>query len=292
MAKTRIEWAEAVWNPVTGCSKVSAGCQHCYAERMAKRLAGHYGYPSDEPFRVTLHPEKLEEPLQWRKPRRVFVCSMGDLFHPNVPEEFISAIFCVMQKAIQHTFLLLTKRPERMAEFVNQWVHNVALQLPPPNIWAGVTIENQDAVDKRIIPLLHTEAAVRFVSCEPLLGPINLETQLGNADESQRVQNGWHGIDWVISGGETGPYARPCKPDWVRNLRDQCKTASVPFFFKKWGEWREAYKPDDEIWSGNAPRLLQEHDTFFLRIGKKRAGHLLDGEEWRQLPKTKGLSND
>lgn len=206
MAQSSIEWTDAVWNPVTGCSKVSPGCKHCYAERMAKRLAGRDGYPADEPFRVTLHPEKLDLPLRWRKPRRIFVNSMSDLFHEMVMDSFIDKVFAVMALAPRHTFQILTKRPERMLSYlsaagVSKRVDDAALaiatkwdfdrtapgkplptefllgranELPLPNVWLGTSVENQQTADERIPLLLQTPAAVRFISAEPLLGAVDL----------------------------------------------------------------------------------------------------------------------
>jgi len=272
MGKSKIEWTDYTWNPVTGCTPVSEGCENCYAKQFAKRLAGRHGYPKDDPFRVTLHPERLEEPLRWRKPRRVFVCSMSDLFHPDVPGKFINEVWMVMRNASQHLFLVLTKRPERMLA----WTDAAAMakawpidEIWPDNVWIGVTAENQQTADERIPILLQIPAAVRFVSVEPMLSAVNL-TQI-TIDEARYVNalTGEHWlrdgfdkeleplqrIDWIICGGETGPGARPCHPDWIRSLRDQCQESGVPFFFKNWGQWfpREQWEynpelvlPDDE----------------------------------------------
>jgi protein gp37 len=273
VSKTRIEWADSVWNPVTGCSPVSEGCENCYAKRMSKRLAGRYGYSKDEPFKVTLHPDRLGQPLRWKKPRRIFVCSMGDLFHEDVPNEFIDYVFAVMGRSQQHTFILLTKRPERMREYLQagryQQILNIAYRLkfrpeglgkgidnPKdmrwwPNVWLGVTAENQQRADERIPILLQIPAAVRFVSVEPMLGVVDLVAALDAAIgiEGKVEIPAVDGIDnwlhWVICGGETGPGARPTHPDWVRNLRYQCQASGVPFFFKSWGEWCPVKKAED-----------------------------------------------
>ena len=210
---SRIEWTECTWNPVTGCSKISTGCKHCYAERMALRLQA-MGQPNyRNGFHVTIHQHMLDLPLRWRYPKKIFVNSMGDIFHKLVPYEFVAESFGVMTKAAQHQFQLLTKRSLRL------W--QLASDLPwPENIWVGVTVETADYLE-RIDHLRQTGAAVKFVSFEPLLGPIpdiNLE-----------------GINWVIAGGESGPGARPIKADWVRNIREQCVEQNVPFFFKQWG---------------------------------------------------------
>jgi len=235
MSRTKIEWTETTWNPLTGCTPISPGCAHCYARRMAQRLAGRCGYPAaPHEFEVTLHPERLSEPLGWKKPRRVFVCSMGDLFHESVPFEYIARVYGVMTLNQQHTFQVLTKRPYRAVDFIH-WAEDryKFARTPPPNIWLGATIENQEQADKRIPVLLQIPAAVRFVSVEPLLGPVY-------PLDPQGVR-----LDWVICGGETGPGARPMHPDWARSLRDQCAVAGVPFFFKKMGSaWRGETPPD------------------------------------------------
>ena len=217
MKPSRIEWTESTWNPVTGCTKISAGCAHCYAERMAKRLRA-MGQPNyRNGFEVTCHPDVLGMPLKWKKSQMIFVNSMSDLFHKAVPIRFIEEIFFTMNQARWHTFQILTKRADRL------------LQLAPrlkwtPNVWMGVTVENQKHVD-RIDRLREVPAAVRFLSLEPLLGPLP-ELDLTN-------------IDWVIVGGESGPGARPMDPAWVTDLRDQCLDASVAFFFKQWGGVRK-----------------------------------------------------
>ena len=251
MGTTKIEWAERTWNPVTGCTPISEGCQNCYAERMSKRLAGRAGYPAEEPFQVTLHPDRLEEPLRWRKARKVFVCSMSDLFHDDVPDDFIEKVFNVMDRCGAehnatgnrgHIFMVLTKRPHRMKAFVDRWWRSFQAHGVEPymeRIWLGVTAENQDQADKRIPILLQIPAAVKFVSVEPMLGRLTLDDYI-NAYYPGPLGDG---ISWVICGGETGPGARPMHPDWVRSLRDQCEEAGVPFFFKQWGEWAQMDTP-------------------------------------------------
>lgn len=212
-ANSKIEWTECTWNPVTGCTKISSGCLNCYAERMAGRLhaMGQPNYRNG--FRLSLHPHMLEIPLRWRRPRMVFVNSMSDLFHKDVPLDFILKVFDVMGRAPQHRFQVLTKRSERLAK--------LSPRLPwPQNVWMGVTVENGDYAF-RIDHLRQTGAAVRFLSCEPLLSP------LPNMDLD--------GIDWVIVGGESGPGARPMHHDWVTGIRDQCFVEGIPFFFKQWG---------------------------------------------------------
>lgn len=291
MAKTSIEWAEAVWNPISGCTKVSLGCKNCYAERMAKRLAamGVRGYYEHEIVNSNGHwtgnivqiQEAMELPLSWKNPRRIFVNSMSDLFHENVPFETITEIFSVMQKASRHTFLVLTKRAQRMYDWATSfYLGNPAL----PNIWMGVSVEDQQRANERIPWLLDTPAAVRFVSCEPLLGEVKLyNIPYGNQGWKMNALEGihWNYLDyqhgcaklnWVICGGESGPGARPMQLDWARSLRDQCQEAGVPFLFKQWGAWQPQYVDD--------PR-----GPLYERVGKKKAGRLLDGRLWDEYPR-------
>lgn len=208
-----IEWTEATWNPVTGCSKVSPGCAHCYAETFAERWRGIPDHPYEQGFDLKLWPKRLDVPLGWRRPRMIFVNSMSDLFHETIPDEYIARVFDVMRRADWHTFQVLTKRQDRLAE--------LAPDLPwPPNVWMGVTIENRRFV-RRADRLRDVPAAVRFISAEPLLGPLD---GLDLAD-----------IDWLIAGGESGPRHRRIDPEWVRALRDRCGDEGVAFFFKQWG---------------------------------------------------------
>lgn len=316
MGRTKVEWCArpgtipTSWNPVTGCSKVSEGCKFCYAERMARRLAGRHGYPEyPHHFDVTLHPDRLEIPLRWEKPRTVFICSMSDLFHEDVETDWIAHIWGVMMKAEQHIFQVLTKRPARMLQFVRDEV-----MVPFPNIWLGITAENQRTADERIPLLLQTPAAVRFVSCEPLLGPIDLSNIVvhGDYEPAKTIYNlikgSRHDIDvdgfgvgaplpcrisWVIVGGESGPGARPMHPDWARSLRDQCQTAGIPCFFKQWGAWAP-YIESSFVGEVTGHKVLPS-GTFgefgdgdasigMSRVGKKHAGRLLDGKEWSEFP--------
>lgn len=250
---TLIEWVQnpdgtkgETWNPVTGCTKISAGCANCYAERMARRLAGRYGYPeAPHHFDVTLHPERLEQPLRWQKPRTVFVCSMGDLFHENVPTHYIADVWNIMRQCPQHTFQVLTKRPYPMLSILSDW--NVVLT----NVWLLITAENQAAADERIPLLLQIPAAVRGVSCEPLLGSLDLNLSSMSSD-GYKMLSRWYGpdgfdktssqpereqqkLDWVICGPETGPGARGIAEfePRARGLRDQCVEAGIAFFLKK-----------------------------------------------------------
>lgn len=216
--KSSIEWTDATWNPVRGCTKISPGCKHCYAEVFAERFRGVPNHPYGQGFDLRLVPEKLEEPLRWKTPRRIFVNSMSDLFHPNVPVEYIAKVVDVMIRAPWHTFQVLTKRANRMADLLNT---TLAFGADKPHIWWGVSVENKKHGIPRITQLQRANAKVRFLSIEPLLedlGKLNLK-----------------GIHWVIVGGESGNGARPMSEDWVASLKTQCEKAKVPFFFKQWG---------------------------------------------------------
>ncbi len=236
-AYSKIEWTETTWNPVTGCTKISQGCKLCYAERLAKRLQAMGVNKYRQGFNVTLHPSVLEQPATWKKPRLVFVNSMSDLFHKAVPTDFIQSVFAVMNQFPQHNFQVLTKRPGRASQLNRklQWT---------PNIWLGVSIELA-RWDNRLEQLTQTDAQVKFLSLEPLLGP------LSGLDLTD--------IDWVIAGGESGPKARPMAVEWVREIRDNCLSSDVPFFFKQWGG-----------------------------VFKKRAGRVLDGRTWDEMPVLSG----
>lgn len=226
VSDTKIEWADAVWNPITGCSKISEGCQHCYAERMAQRLAGRAGYPRNEPFKVTVHGNKLYPPTQFKAGQRVFVNSMGDLFHEDVDPRDLLYVFKAMEAQPRVIFLVLTKRPREIQPFM-RW--RGPRQWWPSNVWLGVTAENQACADERVPLLLQVPAAVRFVSVEPMLGRIDVMKYLLYPWTSIRGD----ALDWVICGAETGPGKRPMDLDWARRLRDQCAAAGVPYFFKK-----------------------------------------------------------
>lgn len=378
---SKIEWTDATWNPLRGCSRVSEGCRHCYAEGVAARFSGpgqpyeglaRFVTPPSGPGQPGGAPSRLREarwtgkvafsgdqvltqPLCWKRPRRIFVNSMSDLFHESVPDAWIDRIFAVMALAPQHTFQVLTKRPERMRAYVARitrhpiprlsddvaaqmgklaaavWPHEPSEQLadrlarkldpdnggwPLPNVWLGVSVEDQVTADTRIPYLLSTPAAVRFISAEPLLGPVDVLPYLfiyTHADDAALADDGsdeplpFHDpattdpahissprLDWVIVGGESGPHARPMHPGWARSLRDQCAAAGVPFFFKQWGEWLPAIEGDDgarlymtpddggdewrfdETVRGEIDRESFPDQTMW-RVGKHRAGRLLDG---------------
>lgn len=251
--RTGIEWTDSTWNPVTGCTQVSSGCDNCYALILAHRLLGptytkhppEVDTPSNraDPFAVRIWNQRLAEPLTWRKPRRVFVNSMSDLFHVDVPEDFIRAVFEVMTRSPQHIFQVLTKRPARLARFIKRNVDLFLEERVPAHIWLGTSVENQ-AVAFRIEQLKRVHASVRFLSCEPLLGPVSAELS---------------GIHWVIAGGESGIKHRRLELEWVRTLRDECTRTATPFFFKQVG--------------GRTP---------------KAGGRVLDGRTWDQYPSVVG----
>lgn len=333
--RSAIEWTDATWNPVRGCARVSTGCEHCYAERVAARFSGigqpYAGliHPHTHGWngKIKLVPEMLDQPLRWKRPRRIFVNSMSDLFHENVPDDFIDRVFAVMALAPQHMFQVLTKRPDRMRNYLFDPLRNTAIkmaaerllgesddrgddraslriidawpddfelpQLPLQNVWLGVSVENQATADERIPLLLHSPAAVHFLSCEPLLGPISLDAWPIYGPEREQLLN------WIIVGGESGVGARPMHPDWARSLRDQCAAARVPFFFKQWGEWaiHRAVPGGDE--GGDLRRgfvryvqgdcrdpdgHFRKGDAAMARVGKKRSGRLLDGREHNAFP--------
>ncbi|MED1792831.1 phage Gp37/Gp68 family protein [Brevibacillus nitrificans] len=319
---TAIEWTEAVWNPVTGCSKVSEGCRNCYAFALhdmrhkafleGKKLPQQYAMPFSE---IQLFPDRIIQPMKWREPRRVFVNSMADLFHPDVPFDFIDKVFAAMALSPKHTFQILTKRPARMLEYfqrdrlelIERWAAaayeitsrddeaevfvynrlNAAFPQaksgwPIQNVWLGTSVENQKAADERIPFLLQVPAAVRFLSCEPLLGPVDLSGWLFTNEQGESMEPP---IQWVIAGGESGNNARPMQPEWATELRDQCQAAGVAFFFKQFGEWA----PVHEL-RCNEPGIKGKQwynfdpDTSVCRVGKDRAGRLLDGREWSEFP--------
>lgn len=291
---SHIEWTDATWNPVTGCSVVSPGCANCYAMRLAgMRLRDHpsrAGLTQDTKAgpvwtgKVRLNEQWLDQPLRWRRPRRIFVCAHGDLFHEGVPDEWIDRVFAAMALAPQHTFQVLTKRAARMRAYLSdpaqcvrlipiaqelRWqgktnATSVALGWQLPNVWLGVSAERQAEADARIPDLLATPAAVRFVSAEPLLGAVDL----GNVRPPERYEiDALRGhdadqnlpcerLDWVIAGGESGPGARPAHPDWFRALRDQCAAAGTPFFFKQWGSWL----PDRMLESADKRGIIMRAD--------------------------------
>jgi protein gp37 len=277
MQKTQIEWADYTWNPISGCSPASEGCNNCYAARIANRFKGTPAFPDG--FKVTPHPERLDEPRKLKgKGKRIFVCSMSDIFHPDVPDGFIEQIFKVMRETPQHAFFVLTKRPERMVG--KNWAVDFERHTPDrpyvsnwyaPNIWVGVSVENQAAADKRIPVLIDLFIAHRFVSVEPMLGPVNLTIIPANCkgvdgadvpEDYFSALNGWtydpqesqHGrrmfnhLDWVIAGAESGPGKRECRTEWACKLWHQCKVAKVPFFFKNYNDIRDANCAFDGEW--------------------------------------------
>ncbi|EHB48772.1 Gp37Gp68 family protein [Mycolicibacterium rhodesiae JS60] len=351
-ARSKIEWTNSSWGAVSGCTKVSPGCANCYAEAHATRFAGTKAWPNG--FDVTLWPKRLDQPLRWRAPRKVFVCSTADLFHSDVPDEHIAKVWATMALSPRHTYQVLTKRPARMQALLRSRAFNdlvfealgcdelverrpegldwdLAVQRfspkrrgaaaePLPNLWLGVSAENQHWADIRIPLLLGTLAVVRFVSLEPLLGPIDLRQALGKWMPPQR-HPAWQGdtlhardmLHWVIAGGESGRRARPMHPDWARSLRDQCQKAGIAFLFKQWGEWQplDGREPQDgdavvladpwnplnrrdesgqpEAWTPWNRDLHGTGESMFgaavlRRVGKTKAGRLLDGQLWDEFP--------
>ena len=243
--RSKIEWTDATWNPVTGCTKVSPGCSRCYAEAITLRFKRGGAFLPGQTT-INLHPDRLEIPERWKRPRRIFVCSMSDLFHEEVPDAFIMRVFKAMLAAPQHTYQVLSKRSGRMADWLelhgfgnncSRYRHGL-----PDNIWLGTSVESQYWADRRVPDLLECASRVRYLSVEPLLRPVDLSAWLDR-------------LDWVIVGGESGPKHRPMNPEWARALRDQCVEAEVPFFFKQWG--------------GHTP---------------KAGGRLLDDREWNEMP--------
>lgn len=333
MAETSdIEWTEATWNIITGCSVVSPGCTNCYAMRLAgTRMRNHpsrVGLTKDSKAgpvwtgEVRLNEEWLDQPLRWKRPRMIFVCAHSDLFHENVPDEWIDQVFAVMALAQHHTFQVLTKRAERMRAYMtaprnpdgkpwDRWTEIAmgigyslpsyrgsggAMARPLPNLWLGVSAEDQRRADERIPHLLATPAAVRWVSAEPLLGPLDLtridvdgygellpltgwQPGLGATDSEGQPTAGHPGIDWIVAGGESGPGARPMNPAWVRQLHDQCKGAEVPFFFKQWGAWISSSEAGYSTWDRTGRRdgqVLGRVSGFDPRRGTPG----LDGRDW------------
>lgn len=361
---THIEWTDATWNPITGCSVVSAGCKHCYAMKLAGTRLKHDPSRAGLTIETNAGPvwngevrfnEKwLDQPSRWGRPRRIFVCAHGDLFHEAVPDEWIDRVFAVMASAEHHQFQVLTKRPGRMLEYLSvdsgdEHRENTALRRirdlqfqrglglgrgevnvyndvgqgrwPLPNVWLGVSVENQAAADERIPLLLRCPAAVRWISAEPLLGAIDLRQVRGTGNpmfdgytgffdvlRSDRcavhargycmpMACGGHlpAIDWVVAGGESGAGARPMHPDWARSLRDQCAAAGVPFLFKQWGAWAPTSIPVDQLPSTDPNVRLVEGgwsnrlkvDRFMRQVGKKAAGRLLDGVQHDGYPEVR-----
>ncbi len=329
--KTKIEWTDATWNPIRGCTVVSEGCRNCYAMNVAARFSGEgqayeglaYRNSSGAHWtgKVRLVEEHLKDPLRWKRPRRIFVNSMSDLFHESIADEWIERIFQVMYDAKHHVFQVLTKRPERMLD----WISRSAFLTNAPliNVWLGVSVEDQGTANERIPLLLETPAALRWLSAEPLLGPIDLTRLKWRGHTSWDALSGISYdetgdhlstpfLDWIVVGGESGSNARPMHPDWVRSLRNQCiegrgfkDEPGLPwFFFKQWGEWSPratanftpmtlVCEATGQHWQLGEEPFTAEHQscpaTHFsmTRVGKKTAGHLLDGREWHEFPEAR-----
>ena len=325
MGKTKIEWATDVWNPIRGCSPVSPGCKNCYAAAVAKRFSGT-GQPYEGLVRINAKGERTDDwngrirfveehlfdPMHWKRPRRIFVNSMSDLFHENLEDSIIDRIFAVMALSPQHIFQILTKRPKRMLAYfeglqkiADQWLKKLTEQEPNkkhsftpsdvlnlrwmhwrinqgpafpygpwplPNVWLGVSAENQETANQRLPFLAKTPARVRFVSYEPALGPLDLTRWIEQ-------------VDLVICGGESGPHARRMDLEWARSMRDQCEKAKIAFFFKQWGEWWPNEQGNYECPESLRQLAYDEPGEEYSRIGKKAAGHLLDGKIYQQFPR-------
>lgn len=276
---SQIEWTDETWNPVTGCTRISPGCANCYAARMSKRLQAMGVDNYRNGFDLTLHEHVLEKPLKWKRPRKVFVNSMSDLFHRDVPTDFIGRVLDVCRRAHWHQFQILTKRTQRLAREASDFDW-------PPNVWIGTSIESQDYVF-RADHLRQVEAAVRFVSFEPLIGPVH------KIDLTR--------IEWAIVGGESGPNARPSHPDWFRQLRTICSKQQTAFFFKQYGDYAPAAPDTDERrivrvakrGGIRAPgdQHIRKTDAALVRVGKGNAGRLLDGQTWDAYPKVDDLKS-
>lgn len=337
---TQIEWTDATWNPITGCSVVSPGCTNCYAMKLAgTRLKNHptrEGLTTDTKAgpvwngQVRFNEGMLSDPLRWKRPRRIFVCAHGDLFAEGVPDKWIDQVFAVMALCPQHTFQVLTKRPERMRDYLLRFkpspasdgfvtrdgVHSsdsprgwpIFGTFPLPNVWLGVSVEDQRRADERIPILLETPAAIRWISAEPLLGPISIRDAIW-AGDGYPLDNITASIDWVVAGGESGHDARPMHPEWARSLRDQCAATGTPFLFKQWGNWlggtwedlgdQGRFIPASGPDAAPIPYLARDgHEHWFnaaswpegpgsVRMDKKHAGRLLDGVEHNGFPETR-----
>lgn len=308
---TGIEWTDSTWNPIRGCTRVSRGCQNCYAEAVAARFSGP-GRPYEGLAKFVIVDgtpqarwtgelrfieKHLKDPILWKTPAKIFVNSMSDLFHPAVTFEWLAAIFDVMARAKQHTYQILTKRPERMLEtllagcdpgcetaFADMYGQN----WPPPNWWFGVSVEDQETANARIPILARSPARKKFVSYEPALGPLDLAAAAGDTPSLAA-------LDWIIVGGESGSRARPMHPRWAQDVRNLCVSLDIPLFFKQWGEWVDPRQCLCALHSAGAHDYISdglEHSSgcpneksFVIRVGKKAAGALLDGVEWKEFPR-------
>jgi protein gp37 len=317
--RSKIEWTETTWNPVTGCDIVSPGCKNCYAKTFAERFRGVKGHPYEQGFDLKLWPDRLDLPLHWRKPRRVFVNSMSDLFHEQVPDEFIARVFGRMSSTPHHTYQILTKRPERMLDFLSRcgdkeglgWITHDGTpperayngngiivgdhkRWPLPNVWLGVSVESQTFAEKRIPLLLQTPAAVRWVSCEPLLGPVDFMIQSGQGDDyytHDLLRGAFRAdgcnepllgprLDWVVVGGESGPGARPFDVAWARSTVQQCRAAGVPVFVKQLGAhvyWNGIQGGGIALWPSDANVEDQANGMFRKYLNNRKGG---DPSEW------------
>lgn len=275
MGNSKIEWTDKTWNPVTGCTKVSQGCKNCYAETFYERFNGKGSFR-----KVICHEERLQIPKSWKQGWKIFVNSVSDLFHEDVPFDFVVEVFEVMKETPQHTYQVLTKRPERMREFMRDWRAPIL-----KNVMLGVSVEDQAAANERVPVLVSIPAYRRFLSCEPLLGPIDFVTQRSGITGIDYTM--LERIDWVIVGGESGHGARPMHPSWAKSIQQQCQEAAIAFFFKQWGNW----KPK---WAENDFEYRSKVHTFpdgaqMIRCNKKDGGNLLDGVSYLEFPEVVNL---
>lgn len=344
MSKSKIEWTEETWNPTLGCSKVSEGCRNCYAMHVSAWIANmakskESQSPVEKAYmsvikqdengkylpqwnnKIAILDERLTDPIRWKKPRTIFVNSMTDLFHPDIPFEYIDRVFAVMAITPRHTYQVLTKRPERMAEYLNRGSEipplegvpagrgRSSMRHPLPNVWLGTSVENQATAEERIPQLLKCPAKIRFLSCEPLLGPI-LFNEINQGNQFYDPLGGlgdispgsFTKIHWVIVGGESGKQARPMHPDWVRTIRDQCQQAGTAFFFKQWGEWKDGSSPQKKVehiaalnngefhpWDSNIKHKAtvswnKHNPTIMSKVGKKQSGNTIDTQTHTVYP--------
>ena len=284
MGKTKIEWSERVWNCVTGCTPCSPGCDNCYARRMTNRLHGKGLYKYRNKFDVTIHPDEIETPIRWRKPSLIFVCSMSDLFHEDVPQSFIHQMFGVMKHCERHIFQVLTKRPQNIPKSI-EW---------PENVWCGLTVCTQKEADEKIRIHRKVNAKVHFLSVEPMLEEIGLSGYILDYGNGYTFPSLCHKYrtklidlyDQIICGGESGHTDRALEPEWARSLRDQCVDANVPFFFKQWGNCCYPEQMPDETFRlvDSVENLATGVYNNCYKVGKKRSGNLLDGKVWNQYP--------
>jgi len=298
--KTKISWTDATWNPITGCTKVSPGCKYCYAERWANARMGQFAKSKERKFSdIVIHEDKFDDPIKWKRPRMIFVCSMSDLFHEKISFAVLDTIFNVMRFADHHIFQVLTKRIDHALDYIEYLKHQ-EMSLPK-NVWFGVSIENQATADERIPKLQLIDASVKWLSIEPLLDEIDLKDSIwfatgfpvGKNINGKPLYSAYElGIDWIVVGGESGPKARPMNPRWVYKILNLCKSNRIPFFFKQWGEWVDPENfpiQKDDKWPFDITKPVHRFDNLRVvyRVGKKAAGNKIAGFVYEQYPSFK-----